>query len=71
MQSNGRILETWTTTQLIDVVKNSTTYDGRIAPDYAESYKLADVISELALRSMKWDAIVNHHDSHKRRCCKS
>ena len=41
--------------QLMEIVKTSTTDDNRIAPDYANSYQLYEVIQELAERAWMYE----------------
>lgn len=41
--------------ELQSVVEQSKNFDGRIAPDYAESFQLAEVIDELIERAWKYE----------------
>ena len=43
------------TKQLVEIVENSTTDDGRIAPDYANSFSLKSAIDELVERAYMYE----------------
>ena len=49
------MIKDMTTSQLMEIVRVSTTDDGRIAPDYAESYQLKEVVDELAERAWMYE----------------
>lgn len=46
-----------TVDQLKEVVEGSKTVDGRIAPDYAESFQLAEAIDELIERAWMYEGL--------------
>ena len=51
------MIKDMTVDQLMEIVKTSTTDDGRIAPDYAESFQLKQVIDELAERAWMYEEL--------------
>mgnify|MGYP001040947884 CR=1 FL=1 len=50
-------MKDWTVEQLMEFVKSQTTDDGRIAPDYAESFELKRIIDELAERAWMYEEL--------------
>jgi hypothetical protein len=53
------MIKDFTVDQLMEIVKNSTTDGGRLAPYYVDSFQLKQVIDELAERARMYEDISN------------
>lgn len=52
-------LKDLTVAELKQIVEKSLTSDGRLAPDYTDSYELARVVDELAERAWMYEDLTD------------
>jgi len=49
-------MEELTTAEIRKTIAAQTTFDGKLLPDMAESYKVKTLVDELLRRSQEWEA---------------